>query len=303
MKRLIILFLILMLAACQQSGDDAELPTRFMVMTADPAIVGTSAASPEVEVTQVSVIQNNAATLPASWTPTLTPTATLTVTVTPSNTITVTPSRTPTLTPTPTVEVEPLSALLLLAAQATIQPQPTPTGFIPAQPTLVLTAPSAGTVCQYAPPGGFGAAVAADPMITSSIGCPVGAPPAVINFGAAVQVFERGSMIWTAQGIIYVLFDNGTYQQVNDTFDASVDPDSGGEVPPAGLLEPIRGFGKVWRTTSGVRDQLGWALASETGDNATVQEFTQGRMIYLPTRGNILILTTQGTWRAVAGSF
>ena len=36
-------------------------------------------------------------------------------------------------------------------------------------------------------------------------------------------------------------------------------------MPPAGLLQPIRGFGKIWRETSGVRDKLGWATVPEQG--------------------------------------
>lgn len=36
-------------------------------------------------------------------------------------------------------------------------------------------------------------------------------------------------------------------------------------VPPAGLYQPIRGFGKLWRTNPHVRDGLGWAIAPEQG--------------------------------------
>ncbi|PJF21708.1 MAG: hypothetical protein CUN56_09690 [Phototrophicales bacterium] len=301
-KRLIFLFTLSFLVAACQQNQDTELPTRFIVITADPAVVGTSAVVVNTPDTQTTSMVGNP-TLPPSWTPTPSLTASPTVSVTPSNTITVTPSRTPTLTLTPTVEVEPLSALLLLAAQATIQPPPTPTN-IAGQPTVPpLSTQPPNTVCQYAPPSGFGTAVAQDASITASIGCPVGAPPVASNYAAATQNFERGAMIWTSQGTIYVLFNDGTYQQVVDTFDPAVDPESGGEIPPAGLVEPIRGFGKVWRTVSGVKDRLGWALTAETATNATVQEFLQGRMMYLPIRGDILILTNQGTWRAVAGSY
>jgi hypothetical protein len=36
-------------------------------------------------------------------------------------------------------------------------------------------------------------------------------------------------------------------------------------VPPPGLYQPIRGFGKLWRTHPEVRDRLGWATAPEQG--------------------------------------
>ena len=51
---------------------------------------------------------------------------------------------------------------------------------------------------------------------------------------------------------------------MDDTFDPSTDPTSGGETPPAGLFEPTLGFGKVWREKPDVRAALGWATAEET---------------------------------------
>ena len=35
--------------------------------------------------------------------------------------------------------------------------------------------------------------------------------------------------------------------------------------PPAGLLQPDRGFGKLWREVPEVRDMLGWAVTPEFG--------------------------------------
>ena len=46
---------------------------------------------------------------------------------------------------------------------------------------------------------------------------------------------------------------------------------SAGDPPPAGLLKPERGFGKVWAIQSGVRERLGWALAAENGYTATLE--------------------------------
>ena len=93
------------------------------------------------------------------------------------------------------------------------------------------------------------------------------------------------------------------------TSNPSVDPESGGLAPPAGLLEPIRGFGKVWRENQAVQDALGWATGIEQGNVATAQDFSNGRMLYIPVRGEILILiysggvSSAGTWRAVPGQF
>ena len=101
--------------------------------------------------------------------------------------------------------------------------------------------------------------------------CPATAP---IASPAAEQLFERGRMIWLAsQGSIYVLWGDGQptapgappdgFLVFEDTWqpgEAERDPAS---APPSGLYQPVRGFGKVWRTWPEVRDGLGWALAPE----------------------------------------
>ncbi len=78
--------------------------------------------------------------------------------------------------------------------------------------------------------------------------------------------------------------------------------------PPNGLLEPVRGFGKVWRNFSGVRDGLGWATAQESGTNAVIQDFAMGRMMYIAPRTDTFIIINQGNptlgnWRAAQGTF
>jgi hypothetical protein len=162
--------------------------------------------------------------------------------------------------------------------------------------------------CTYFPPGGFGL-VFSDPAIAQALGCPLGSPPAAVTYSSATQAFQNGSMLWLNEtpGYIYVLYNDGTFRRVVDTFDANVDPASGGEVPPAGLFEPVRGFGKVWRNEPGVRDRLGWATAQEMGGSSVVLDFVRGRMLSSSSRGDILILVAgaldSGTWSAKAGQF
>ena len=92
--------------------------------------------------------------------------------------------------------------------------------------------------------------------------------PAEIGW-AAQQPFEHGFMLWLEPSqTIYVFFDNyggHSYRSYIDTFQEG-DPESDPSlVPPAGLLQPVRGFGLVWRTNAEVRDNLGWATAVESG--------------------------------------
>jgi hypothetical protein len=128
---------------------------------------------------------------------------------------------------------------------------------------------------------------------------------------SAAQAFERGVMMWleVSPAGIYALYNTGRFGRYDDTFNAAVDPISGGEVPPAGLKEPVRGFGKVWRSFPEVRGGLGWAVNDESGGTATVQPFERGVMAYLPQRGEIVVLVydpgtiSGGTWRSVVGNY
>ena len=112
---------------------------------------------------------------------------------------------------------------------------------------------------------------------------------------AAEQVFEHGRMIWmehgeyvygdlwgsgdyAGAGVIFVLHESGAegpqVQVFVDTW-TSAEPESDPSiVPPAGLYQPIRGFGKVWRNNPEVRDRLGWAVTPEEGFETLYQEVT-----------------------------
>jgi len=280
-------------------------------------------------------------TLPPTWTPTLTETptpsatASLTLTVTPSQTITDTPTATYTPSASPTQIPRPIVDLIQLAYEATILPYdfivPPRDGIEVTLPPLtpvpdtfgddsfdgsaVVTTPGAQGIdvalnCQFYPVGGFATAYSSDPVTAQLLGCPSGNPPNTLQVNGAYQVFERGIMMWLSgsPSRIYALYSDGTYQQFGDTFDENTDPDSGGEVPPTGLREPTRGFGKVWRTFGVVKGNLGWGVSAEIADVATIQEFGRGRMVYIPARGDVLALVANpdggsGTWTSISGGF
>lgn len=263
--------------------------------------------------TGTSIAGTEIAALAPSFTPTttlppdVTATFTLTpsVTVTPSMTITDTPTRTPTETPLPTDDpTRPSNAIGELLRSWT--PPPPGTWIFGTMPGtsvgIVATQPAGngGTLC-LPPVGGFGSVYTVDPVLAAQIGCSSGAP---MPFPAAVQTFEHGVMIYVGStpAAIYVLYNNGSYSRFNDTFVDGIDPTSGGEMPPPGLIEPIRGFGKVWRSDPTVRNTLGWAIQPETGTTATVLLFQTGQMIALPPLGQIAVLTNVGTYRLLTGS-
>ena len=259
------LLLLLFLAACGGAPADDDLPTLAQLPTDSPTSTATSAGRP---------------TLPPTFTPTPTRTITPSPTITPSLTITPTPTYTPTATATPTREPRALFSLLDAAQQATVLPDeyrvtPNQSGDnTPAAPT-----PTTASQCAVFPGGGFGTVFADDPTLEGQLGCPVGDPPPTQSLQAAYQPFEGGAMIWLAgsPASIYVLYDDNTFRRFADTFNSATDPDSGGETPPSGLIEPVRGFGKVWRNNSNVRSRLGWATMAEEAATATVQRVAFGR--------------------------
>jgi hypothetical protein len=164
-----------------------------------------------------------------------------------------------------------------------------------------------GAGCANVPSGIFGAIYQSDPNIPAALGCPLAANASSV--GSAYQPFQNGLMIWVSslgaqpQPAIYALYNNGTYQRFNDTFQEGVDPASGGASPPPGFLEPVRGFGKVWREQSSVRDTLGWATTGESGGSAQVLMFERGEMVSVAQAGQTYILITgaPGTWSARSG--
>ncbi len=171
----------------------------------------------------------------------------------------------------------------------------------------VNTVASGSGTCPTIPGGAIGVLVQSDPSIAGAIGCPLAA--AATTASSAYQPFQNGVMIWISslgthpQPVIYALFSNGTYQRFNDTFAEGIDPESGGAVPPPGLLEPVRGFGKVWRENQAARDTLGWALTTEAGGTAEILRFERGEIIRVPQAGQTYIMITgaPGTWSARTG--
>lgn len=299
----------LFLAACQPQAvpqDAANLPT----VAALPTI--TETLTPTITPTETATLT---ATVTSSETPTLTlmPGITPTLTVTPSVTITDTITPTPTNTVPATAQPNALNSLLGTAVNTTVLPSSTRFAVQAALPLTPVPIPGAtlaatlGVDCAWDPPGGFAPVFKGDPALASRLGCPEGAPPTPAEVISAYQPFVTGAMVWT-QGPIFVLFSDGRFQRFEDTYDPNTDPISGGETPPANLFEPVRGFGKIWRGNPNVRTNLGWAAQQEVGDNATVQEFDNGRMIYLPQRGDILALIDDpggltGRWQSFIGVY
>ena len=108
--------------------------------------------------------------------------------------------------------------------------------------------------------------------------CP-GSPPILTD--GAEQHFEHGLMLWSkAEDRIYVLFDDGTHlawKAFADEWEEGKPESDPSIVPPAGLYQPVRGFGLVWREESGIRGRLGWAADNEVGYPTAIQRTSRPR--------------------------
>jgi hypothetical protein len=311
MRLILLLTLSLILTACGGTTD-SPVPTLVEIpdatATTPPAVAVVSTTSAPLS-TEVPALTPTAATQISDSTATLT-----TPMVTPSLTITQTVTPLPTVTASNTAPPDPLDGLVALALQATILPPGyggggTPgsvaTLFIPPTPDLAATQ---AFTCAFAPPGGFGFLFSNDPTLRPLLGCPVGSPPTNVVLAGALQTFEFGAMVWVAgnPAYIYVFYPNGTYHRYMDSFVDGVDPVSGNETPPSSnLLEPVRGFGKVWRIYPDVRPSLGWATIPEAAGTVTMLDFDFGAMLHIDRRGDVIVLKRSsvetGTWRAAPG--
>lgn len=78
----------------------------------------------------------------------------------------------------------------------------------------------------------------------------------------AVQQFEHGTMLWisTTRKIVVVRADR-TWVTDPDTWQDGMPESDASLTPPAGMFQPVRGFGRLWRDFE--RANLGWATSPE----------------------------------------
>ncbi len=105
-----------------------------------------------------------------------------------------------------------------------------------------------------------------------------------INIQVAEQVFEFGRMYWLEPNSqIWVLTVDsegaGRWFVYLDTFvegEPETDPSL---IAPMGMIQPERGFGKLWRENPEVRQALGWALSPEFGYISRYEYHPKGNVV------------------------
>jgi hypothetical protein len=176
----------------------------------------------------------------------------------------------------------------------TTTPAPTATVAPTATQSLTSTAPVTPSGGLFQPEGALAAFWQGSAELQAALGMALSKEAATTP--AAYQLFENGTLVWRGDlGKIYAILNDGTWSSYADTFregDMERDPNI---YTPGELLQPERGFGKVWRENDALREQIGWALAKEKADSAIVQSFERGEMVRVA--GRVYSLLATGQWK------
>ncbi len=179
--------------------------------------------------------------------------------------------------PAPVAQASATRAAPTEAPTATEVP-PTPTIGLPEGTILLPTAARSGTQpppntpVPVFPPGALEATLTSQPP----------ALPDVATYNAAFQRYEHGAMLWIAETRqIYMMIEQqgrrgGPFYRFDDLF-VDGDPEEVADLPvPPGLLQPHRGFGRIWREQPGLRAQIGWAADYEVPFTMRAARVTSG---------------------------
>ena len=90
----------------------------------------------------------------------------------------------------------------------------------------------------------------------------------------------------------------GTWQRFPDAWQEGQPEADPALVPPEGLVQPVRGFGKAWREQlGGPQASIGWAAAPEEGVPGTIQPYQGGTVLRLGDE-QLLLVDSGRRWRA-----
>ncbi len=130
-------------------------------------------------------------------------------------------------------------------------------------------------------------------QVQDRLGCPLSGGITVQLVG---QPFERGQMIWRDTKQIYAMASSGQLWQVGDSWNEGMPADDPAFAAPEGRVQPVRGFGLVWRSNQAIRDALGWGLRGEAPYTGTWQDFERGAMLTGVDGGTYALFPAEGQY-------
>lgn len=112
----------------------------------------------------------------------------------------------------------------------------------------------------------------------------------------AEQYFEGGRMVWRSDtNEIFVLYNNGTWEVHSNPWRPG-DPVKLGYRTPPGKLEPVLGFGALWRALGNSTGRLGWAIAPQENFDGQAQQFQHGYMLLSEPSDAVYVLYPSQRW-------
>lgn len=333
--------LLLAIGACSLGGAPMISPTPAPTpSSAQPSSTPPAPTLAAQQVATATPAASSTATVSPSHTATLSAVPTPSVTTTPSATRTLLPSVTPTLT---RAVATPLSIRLFQVEardevggkrltftwQSTGATSATITSYAHPATPVVWTVAASGVHTVVVPDD----TMVANPLVTLVVRgdsgntasasrvlawpcrytfffspAPAVCADAAQTSAAAEQAFQYGRMLWVQQlapgvgPLIYVMYSSGKYDVYPDLWKEG-DPTADISSAPAGLQQPTRGFGKIWRDNPNVREKVGWALSREEGFTTLAQAPRPGESqvpVYVRTlSGRVVVFQPTGYWNDV----
>ncbi len=163
--------------------------------------------------------------------------------------------------------VPPITYIMEVTREVTVVVTPNGMGTLPA---IAGTPNATGTFLAQNTPTATASEPTQTPTPTLSPTVDVFPTPVVGQIFVAEQTFEAGHLFWLQPvGQIWVATTdengNNIWSVYADTFQEGQPENNPTLTPPAGLYQPERGFGKLWRETAEVQALLGWAVEPEFG--------------------------------------
>ena len=134
-----------------------------------------------------------------------------------------------------------------------------------------------------------------DPQAGTALGCAV---ETIVEFEGVVQIFENGVMYFQNDGPIWAIeTTNDGFPNQQWTVTTALPPveDTSDINPPPGLQVPRLGFGSVWFGIDRVRETLGFARTDEQRARLAFQRFDNGTLFGDINSGLVYVLLSDGT--------
>jgi hypothetical protein len=137
---------------------------------------------------------------------------------------------------------------------------------------------------------------------TATVGSPISGRSVPFPMGdyfmqVTYQRFERGFMVYGPSSAIWVFSDDGIVREYSSLVYGNLPLPANPSAPPAGRLNPVMGFGRVWFNFSDVRARLGYVTEPEISFDMFFQQPSFGDFFIITLPGNrVAQINRSSTW-------